>query len=262
LKVLPDQPAKHYQLVINNDKRKKGTMTEHLPLENVPLIQPAIVDPDGIILAGAEQPPPLPEAPNPKAVGTGSKRRATAKPQPHARVQPIEAGGAPPGGTGGAGGEGGGDGGGGCPPVPGDPDGILLGGAGPEPGEAPVASGAELRAPPRPQVHACEFTGLFGMTLRWQPYITPGGKSYPNFVASCTRHIPPCHKTKGMTPKNTREHGEIQPLSFLHAWNDYDDPAGIKTHGQVDPPPALVSAMAAEHGQELRAIMDSNGFQA
>ena len=54
----PDQSARDYTLVLNKNKRKKGQMTDVLPLPDIH-VQPVFNDPDGIILGGPEQPPPF-----------------------------------------------------------------------------------------------------------------------------------------------------------------------------------------------------------
>jgi len=254
LEVLPDRSSKDYQIVINKDKRKRGTIIDLLPVEDAPAELPALLDRDGIMMGGAEQPPEPPQPRRQPSVATGSKRRPSAKPKPPAAVEPITDVGGP---SGGAGGQGGGGGDPGCPPGP-DDDGIVLGGVDTAPAGPPRGSGGEaLRAPPRAQVPPKEVPGLFGLVVRYQPYKTTAGRGYPNFKVSCTRHTPPRIKTKGMLPSNCREHGEIEPLCFLHAWNGYDDPSGIQKHSQVNPPPHLVAAMAAQHGPELQAILDS-----
>ena len=54
LRVEPGETSKHYQLVINADKKKRGRTIDLMPIENVP---PG-TDPDGIIVCGPEQPTP------------------------------------------------------------------------------------------------------------------------------------------------------------------------------------------------------------
>jgi len=265
LRVEPDQSAKHYTLVINSDNRKKGHMAEVLPVEDIQTTGVGAPDPDGIILPGAEQPPPLPAPARRQSVATGSRRRKEAPKAlagPPAVHPPIVAG--PPGGPTSGGGSGGsaGGAGGGCPPVHGggdtapggapapDPDGVILG----------AGTGTE-GMPQRLQQEPRQSTaGLFDTVVQYQPYVTPAGKSYPNFIMLCSEHTPPCSKTKGMTPANTKRWGRIQPLCFLHAWNCYKDPEGVKTHSQVNPTPALVDDMAREHGAEMEAILEELGL--
>ena len=51
--------------------------------------------------------------------------------------------------------------------------------------------------------------------------------------------------------------GDTEPLTFLHAWLDWDDPKGVKPHNLCDPPKDRVRAMAAAHGDEIKRIMNS-----
>ena len=263
LRVEPDQSSKEYKLVINAHKRKKGEMTELLPIEDIPCATPLAGDPDGIILGGAEQPLAVPEPKRQPAVATGSKRsKAAPKSLPLPAPVPIHGGPVPVPGEGGSAGSGGsgGAGGGGCPPAP-DPDGIVV--CRPVDPDGIVVPPAPA-APRRKRTAAAariETGGLFGTVVMYQPYKNPDGGEYPNFTMYCSRHNPPCVKTKGMTPTNVRAFGNIEPLCFLHAWNGYDDPEGKKTHGQANPPPNLVADIAAEHGSDMRYLMDCFGLE-
>jgi len=261
LKVLPNESAKHYQLVINAHLRKHGKIVEVLPVEDAALpITDVPLDPDGIILSGAEQPPAQPKPKRQPAVSTGAPRKGRPKalPAPPGSAPPIV--GIPPGSPsgGGDGGGGGGEGGGGCPPVD-DPDGIVL----VEPTDPDgVATGSSAPAPKRSQRQVegrVEVAGLFGTKVWFQPYTTTTEKAYPNFIMACSRHKPPCMKVKGLLPSNTKEFGAVEPLCFLHAWDGYDDPLGKKSHTQSNPPQELVRAMEAEHREELKVMLAALG---
>ena len=261
LRVEPGDTAKSYTLVINADKRRRGQMTELLPLEDIP-VQRGAVDPDAIILYGPEQPPPDPEPKRRATVATGRRRpKPKALPAPPSPLQPIAGGpaGDPPTHGGGEGGVGGGV----VCPV-GGPDGIVFGSAGPVDPDAIVFGSVEAkaapRAPPRTMAGRRTAVSLVGTSVVFQPYVTTAGGGYPNFIMTCSRHAPPCKKTCGNIASNMRLCGPIQPLAFLHAWDGYDDPKG-KKHSLANPPDDLVLDVAARHGPELAAMLDSLGVQ-
>ena len=130
-----------------------------------------------------------------------------------------------------------------------DPDGVVVGTDAAAPSRTRTAQVAKAQKP-----------GLLGTQIVYQPYKKPDGGSYPNFTMFCSRHAPPCTKTKGLTPTNIKSFGRIEPLCFLHAWDGYDDPDGQKPHGLANPPKHLVAAMAAAHGPEIQRIMDGFGL--
>ena len=252
LKVEPGQSAKDYQLVINAERKQKGKVTKLLLLEDLPG-QP---DPDGIVvhrpLGFEEDPAPKrgARAPGPsRSHGTCTPGSSTDGPGGVIVV-------APPGGGGGGGGHGsGGDGSGGPPGTGGDgpggaapdPDGIVGGVPQPGPGRAePVAKHQEIE-------------GLDGAKLRYQPYVTKQGASYPNFTVFCNRpgHPIGCKLTRGMTPSNTRQHGSIGPLCILFAWLRHGEGTDDKPHNLCTIPKELVKEMAEQHADDFRGMLAS-----
>ena len=266
----PGGAAKSYQLIMNENRKKRGRPMQLVPLEDAetPLPLPGQGDPDGILLPQPEAPPPPPPPlPAPDTVRTGAARKRKA----NEGVAPIEGGGGHQGGGAEAGGRRPGSSG---DPAPGrDPDGILCpGGAPPEGGEGagvdqdpdgfvqgPIAPHSNPRRELAPRTIV---DGLDGTKIVYQPYTTPSGGSYPNFILRCTRegHPAKCKKTCGMLPANCAELGPIQPLCFLYAWIDYDDPDPARTHGNSFPPLELVKQVAERRGDEIKAILDRVGI--
>jgi len=141
-------------------------------------------------------------------------------------------------------------GGGDVPPVI-DDDGIILGP--PTPAGPSRTLGARRAPQPREPV-----PGLDGTTVSYTEYITPQGKPYPNFLLNCTKcpKKKQCYKTKGMLDKNMKNHGEIEPLSYLHVWDTIEAAPG-KTHRASSPPREAVARFAEERGDEVKVVLDS-----
>ena len=167
----------------------------------------------------AAPPPPPPAAPAPPPIGGA---------RPGSSIDP-------PGGVGG------GDGG--------DPDGVMAGAA-----LVPVQPPATRTRQPGEK-----FPGLFGSTLVWNNFKTPQGVMYPNFKIKCVRNHPDCWKTCGLTPRNTRVFGNVEPLLFLHDWLDYEGTNG-KKHTLQNPPAERVAAFERTHGAEIRALYERIGI--
>ena len=91
--------------------------------------------------------------------------------------------------------------------------------------------------------------------MTYKDYRNPHtGKHYPNIILKCPHHHVGCEKTKGMTPANSKVHGDIEALLFLHAWADVPPRPG-KTHRASSPTREQVAAYAEEHKEELRPIL-------
>ena len=245
-KAEPGMPAKDLTLVLNGLLRRKGKRTELLPIEDRPV---EVLDPDGIICPG----PVHAEQPGPSKKRSGVKRQRLSgpegppepEPQPLPPVGPIDpdpsgAPGGPPGVV--------------DPPplspapVEDDPDGIA--------GGAPAIP--EPQAKQKQKLGGDFLPALDGATIRFQPYPDPEtGKVYANYTLKCPRpDCVGCVKTKGDTPANTRKHGHLEPLAFVHAWIQVRDPRGIKTHRNTNPSEAEVATYANERRDELQDLYD------
>ena len=175
----------------------------------------------------------------------------------------------PPGpepGTPGGGGEGEGGGGSapGTPPVDGD---LAPGGPGGGGGDAPdpdlVVAPAEpsedVPARRRKKRHKDDLPGwepaIGGGHIAFDLYTTPAGKQYPNWKFLCNNPMHAnCVKTKGSTEGNSKRHGLIEALAFLHAWRDVPITDPTKTHNGHPPTDEAVDAFVLAHKEELEEI--------
>ena len=153
-----------------------------------------------------------------------------------------------PSGSGRPGGSGGGEGGGGAPGTPGSPpvddddEDIVV-------APRPTATAARVRRPDKPEWRPAIGLGM----CRFDPYTTPSGKQAPNYQFLCP-HCPKinrCIKTKGVSEENSKRHGEMEALAFLHAWRDTPIVNAAKTHRWHDPPDEEVDAFVEAHRDEL-----------
>ena len=253
IKTEPGLAAKTYQLAINADRKARGKVIEPLPLEDAPL---GPQDPDGIIIPRPAPKPepkplPLPSGPHTGAAAKRGKGKAKGRGRggdevvcpPAVPPGPIEA--VPPIGP--------------MPPVPPAP---------PEPG----AGGAALADPdgiiavrPEPKAIAVKrkkedrvfVDCLDGCRATYKDYIDKHtGKHYPNIIMRCP-HCPPgaCEKTKGMTPGNSKRHGAVEALLYLHTWADIP-PAPGKTHRNTSPTREQVDAYAVDHKEAMRPVLE------
>jgi hypothetical protein len=74
-------------------------------------------------------------------------------------------------------------------------------------------------------------------------YKPPVGPKYSTWFLECCHHDP-CMRRRTTAARNTRVHGHLETLAFLHAWRDMEVPEG-KVHNLIDPTPAAVAALLA-----------------
>ena len=78
-----------------------------------------------------------------------------------------------------------------------------------------------------------------------------------NFTLKCKYHDN-CYRTRGLLPSNTAVLGELEPLSFLHAWQEtpYDPTTSTKTnHRGENPSKADVQNFFNDNKEELQNLM-------
>jgi len=238
----PYGSSKDCMVVLNRDLRRRGKQIEIPALEDEPVAPPPSSD---IIIAGPEVP--------------------AAKPRPH---RPSAPGPSRGGGTGSASiGRPGSSGAPGLPPIedpPRSPEPPPGGPADPPPvhpvQDPPVLvdgiiGGAVLPNPPRRERRDLGRDwkdGLLGAKISYKEYEknTPGKKPYCNYIIRCTTCEGTCTKTKGRSTRFTKNHGEVEPLAFLHAWLS-TTPAPGETHSVTDPTDDEVDAFVNAHHDEL-----------
>ena len=92
-------------------------------------------------------------------------------------------------------------------------------------------------------------------TVRYEDHVKRDGTVYSNWQMICPHHRDiKCVRTLGLGPTNTRRHGPLQPLAFLHVWRDL--PPGEDGHRKTDPTQAQVTAYFNEHKSELEGIWE------
>jgi len=241
----PGWPAKDLQLILNGVLRKRGKKTELLPIEGR---EAESLDPDGIICPGPE----LPAEPAPPKKSGGPKRQRLDDPVAQER-DPVPL--APSGG-----------GGGGPPGAHGEPPGVV---PDPLPVPAPIGDdpdgfmpGPELPAEPpakKQKIEGVFSDGLDGAKIMYKLYPDPHNveKTYPNYTLQCPRPgCKGCTKVKGETPGNTKRHGVLEPIAYLHAWIPCRDAKGVKTHRNCDPTPEEVDAYVARNRDRLQELYE------
>lgn len=62
-----------------------------------------------------------------------------------------------------------------------------------------------------------------------------------------------CTRTMGLGPRNTRRHGDLEPLAYLHAWHE-TPPDPVKGHRKTNPRDEDVDNFFAHNHEELRAL--------
>jgi len=230
-----------YALALNQRRQRDGRQPNVLPIEDGNVLPDT--DDDGII--GAIVHPPVPKAAaRVESVRASRPERARGSRDPpplcppptHEPVPVCGGGGEPvPGGEP-------------APPVEGDggSDDEVIGAA-----EPSRPSGKRDRAVPPPT--SCK--GLTDDTdIVYQPYSTPTGKAYPNYTFYCAQCKPMhCARTRGDLPKFKSTSGEIEPIAFLHVWEQVQVPPG-KKHNRVNPDPCDVTVFAETHRDELTAL--------
>lgn len=82
--------------------------------------------------------------------------------------------------------------------------------------------------------------------------------SYGNWQFNCINcpKADGCQRTMGRGPRNTRRHGDLEPLGFLHVWHD-TPPRPDKSHRKTNPRDEDVDSFIANHGDELRALANA-----
>jgi len=249
---MPYQSAHYYQCIVNTELRKKGKIAELLPLPDVPAI-PVVAD-DAILVAQPEVPEgerhqqkTSAHAPSMPRKGQGKKRPAPGEssgsggPGPSTPPPPIED---PPGG-----------GAVDPPPPPGPPD---------VPGEesdedainvGPVV--AEPEPKQRRKLGRVYQDGLLGVQISYKEFVNiTSGKMYKNYIMKCPTCGGGCHKTCGRIPSNMRNHGELEPLAFLHAWAFMTVSDGTK-HSVDNPDQASVDEFLAQNEEGLMDLFRS-----
>ena len=80
------------------------------------------------------------------------------------------------------------------------------------------------------------------------------GRVYANWLFQCPHH-PGCERVLGLGARNTRRHGPLEPLAFLHVWRDVvPEERGHRLTPVRDA--ALVSRFFTDHESELNAIFE------
>ena len=131
---------------------------------------------------------------------------------------------------------------------------------------AASSKGASLAPPPKkaspsvakgraaPVPRPAKIKALGGGHVLFHEFKDPAtGKIYPNWRFWCPHHAN-CQKTLGVVPKNTRPHGDLQPLATLHVWRD--QPPGPKGHIFTSSPPKAVAEFMAKHKAALQSLED------
>jgi len=267
----PDKDNNHY--IQLSSEHKKNVL--NIPL---PPPEPPPIDDDDIVRL------PIRPLPAPKAHPRGpSGRHPKAKPRAAAKtgagaplplpsvaggpvVEPVPPGGpplpVPPGPAPG--------------PAPGPPLPAPPSPSAPVPGGAPeplddddrVQLGRRVRprvgsrGPARgPEDLADWVVGIGGVEVRHEKeYIPPGHtEPYVNWQIRCRKPTckKQCGRTRGVTARNMKRFGMIEPLAFLHAWHDIPwTPAWeAPTHRGCDPTPETVEAIVRNHQDELERLV-------
>jgi hypothetical protein len=140
------------------------------------------------------------------------------------------------------------------PPPPADSDDDFAP-APPPPPPAKVAplflGGPPKRAKRYPKKEGWAIGG--GQVFFDKEYVAPvlGARAYSNWRFVCPHH-PDCQRTLGFGVANTRNHGNLEPLAFLHAWRDV--PPGPRGHRKTHPEQEAVTAFYHDHLAELQAL--------
>lgn len=77
------------------------------------------------------------------------------------------------------------------------------------------------------------------------------GVDYQNWQFKCPHH-PDCVRTRGVAPRNIKQHGFYEPIAFLHAWRD--TPPGPRGHRLTNPSPQAVADFFNAHEPGLAAL--------
>ena len=105
-------------------------------------------------------------------------------------------------------------------------------------------------------------TSLNGLKVKFKVYMnTKTGIPEPNWRMKCGQGHPNCFKRRGALEQFERKHGRIEPLAFLHAWNDVVWPSTptVASHARETPSASAVKRYAEEHGQELLEVCQRCG---
>ena len=99
---------------------------------------------------------------------------------------------------------------------------------------------------------------LDGVLVKYEgEYEAPGARA-GSFVNWCLRCPLPghhnCMKKRHVSILSTAQHGDVEPLAYLHAWIPCAPGPG-RSHATARPSQAQVDAVVAERGDELRAIV-------
>ena len=100
-------------------------------------------------------------------------------------------------------------------------------------------------------------TSLFGLKVKYKVYMNPTtGIPEPNWRMKCGQGHPNCSKRRGALAQFERKHSKIEPLAFLHAWNEVAWPSKptVPSHARETPSASAVKRFAEEHEQELLAV--------
>lgn len=114
---------------------------------------------------------------------------------------------------------------------------------------APKSSATSRRRGNAPKKEYIAAIG--GGQVRYEDHVHRDGTVYSNYHFLCPHHDD-CSRTMGLGPRNTKRHGPLEPLAFLHAWRDL--PPGEQGHRKTPVPQALVTAFFLEHETEMEAI--------
>ena len=104
--------------------------------------------------------------------------------------------------------------------------------------------------------------GIGGLQVRYEgSYDAPGADpgKFLNWQIKCNNpdHKKGCMKKRHVTPLNTKRHGPIEPLAYLHAWVPTPPPpGGTHTCLACKPSQDAVDAFVEAHRGELQALVD------
>lgn len=145
--------------------------------------------------------------------------------------------------------------------------------------KAPALAGSGLAPPPPPKAASSSHDDFVVVKAAgkavpvaaapreergWKPALGEGkvcykeyrafgvGDVYRNWIFSCPHHGGSCQRTLGVVPRNTRHHGDLEPLAFLHVWRDV--PPGPQGHRKTNPKPEDVTAFFNAYQGELAEL--------